>query len=288
MKRIITILLIITLITVNCISAMAYPQPQTRLFVNGNEVLLGQEPYNVNGRMYIQADILAPALGVKYQHSMYYSGLALHTNTHFITTQIGTDVVLVNSLIQKGMDNLATYANGVLMLSVRTLAECIGMKVEWNDAERAIYITSVNPGNNAYDLSDNNSHQYTPYNQELEPDNIPTAAPKDYPACDIPDFGTFSDTDCDFSETITENDGSSTYTYKYIVSRYNMYSSGIVHNYLNELIRRGWVTDGKQYEVPEKNMMYYYFEKNNCHAAVSLMRDAEENTYTLWVTYSIY
>ena len=143
-KRIISMLLVIVVAFALVPAANAIDQttspPEIRVFIDGRQIETDVAPYVVNGRTLIPISTVAQTLGATVDWDGAAKSVTIRRAWKEIVMIIDNEYATVNGE-QVRLDVAPCITNGRTFLPIRFVAEQFSQKVEWDSAERIIYIS---------------------------------------------------------------------------------------------------------------------------------------------------
>lgn len=143
-KKLITYMIIqvLCLILANPVMAAAN---EVRVYVDGVEIQFpDQKAYiNSDNRTLVPVRFVSEALGAEVDWNQDTKQVNVKHNGQDISLTIGEKKALVNER-EITLDTTADIVNSRTMVPLRFVSECLEVEVEWNGAQRAVYITTAN------------------------------------------------------------------------------------------------------------------------------------------------
>ncbi|MFE5323740.1 copper amine oxidase N-terminal domain-containing protein [Paenibacillus sp. NPDC056579] len=126
------------------------PQPGTSIevisvLVNGNLLLLEQQPVIMNGSTLVPLRSIFEALGAQVAWDGNISTVTASKGQNVISLTIGSGTAILNGQ-QLSLDASPIIVNGSTMVPVRFIAESLGAKVDWEADSRTVRISAIPDG----------------------------------------------------------------------------------------------------------------------------------------------
>jgi len=144
MQKMVSILLILSILVSLTVPVLA---GSTEIKVYVDQVLINfpdQKPFiNSDNRTLVPARFVSEALGAKVDWDAAARQVTVNYENKKIVLIIGSGTARVNDKLVH-LDTTATLVNNRTMVPLRFVSECLGAKVDWDQAKRAVYITTKN------------------------------------------------------------------------------------------------------------------------------------------------
>lgn len=116
---------------------------EIKVYVNGQETIFpDQKPLiNADNRTLVPVRFVSQALGASVGWTEASKTVTIELNNKILTLAIGKKEATVGANTIT-MDTAAALINERTMVPLRFISEGLGARVEWNGAQRAIYITT--------------------------------------------------------------------------------------------------------------------------------------------------
>jgi len=138
-------LMIIMAIFLTLTSPVLAAASQVRVFVDGTEVQFpDQKPViNADNRTLVPIRFISEALGAEVEWIALTRTVKINYQGKTILLEIGLKQALVGTSVVT-LDTKAELINNRTMVPLRFVSECLSAKVEWDSANRAVYISTAN------------------------------------------------------------------------------------------------------------------------------------------------